>query len=236
MSGSYQIGSYQIGRHSSDLNTAHVEFVLDGNTEELFDVDFHFINGDDPEDGAYIESLQALELLIARANHGLEVYAHEIDSRGATAWDILNPDGSAEWSGKAKDEIEALDLWVAETQPDMADYSSTIRQQILDGGFDSLPVYRYGGIIRAVVSNYEVQVVPQGTGTQVRSTAARVEEAKIVLFVLRELRFTLLSVRGYIRRVSSERNDGGGQLLEQLEDRIGEISALRERFQAVIDQ
>lgn len=78
-------------------------------------------------------------------------------------WDILNPDGSVEWSGHADNEIAALDRWVRETQPGMADYTSTMQQHILEGHGPefSLPVYRHEGIIYAVHSNYEIRVVPR---------------------------------------------------------------------------
>jgi hypothetical protein len=79
---------------------------------------------------------------------------------GMPVWDIVNPDGSVEWSGTAADEIAALDRWVRETMPDMANYSDTIRHWILDGQVGS-PVYRHEGVVHAVHTNYEVRVVPK---------------------------------------------------------------------------
>lgn len=78
-------------------------------------------------------------------------------------WVITGPYGW-EWQGEAENEIAALDKWVDETMPDMARYSDTILQQVLEGSGpgevrESLSVYRHEGVIHAIHSNYEVRVI-----------------------------------------------------------------------------
>lgn len=64
-------GEYQVGAHSSDIEALHVAFVLDGHREKLFDVQLYSLDIGNDQDGAYIESKEALDLLVARANQAL---------------------------------------------------------------------------------------------------------------------------------------------------------------------
>jgi hypothetical protein len=64
-------GYYEIGWHSSDVESVHVSFVLDGASEDLFDVSLYSTDEGNPHDGAFIESKEALELLVARANSAI---------------------------------------------------------------------------------------------------------------------------------------------------------------------
>jgi hypothetical protein len=76
-------------------------------------------------------------------------------------WQILNPDGSVEWEGQARDELAALDRWADTCQ--MGRYSDALRQEVLEGrGRDEGHcVYRWEGKIQALHSNYEVSVIPK---------------------------------------------------------------------------
>lgn len=60
--------------------------------------------------------------------------------------------------------------------------------------------------------------------------APAMSQRDAALFVLGELRFTLAQAKGYIRTVSAERNDGGGGIVRELEERLSEVDALRDRF------
>lgn len=63
---------YELGYHSSDIEHPHVAFVVDGQREELFDVALYSMDDGNAQDGAYIESKEALDLLIARANAAIK--------------------------------------------------------------------------------------------------------------------------------------------------------------------
>jgi hypothetical protein len=61
-------GRYERRYHSSEIHCPHVSFVLaDGSDENLFDVALYHIE-DGEDDGDYIKSLEALDLMISRAN------------------------------------------------------------------------------------------------------------------------------------------------------------------------
>lgn len=60
---------YELGYHSSDIEHPHVAFVLDnGAREELFDVSLYSMDVGNEQDGAYVESREALDLMVSRAN------------------------------------------------------------------------------------------------------------------------------------------------------------------------
>lgn len=62
-------GRYEIGWHSSDIDVCHVAYALeDGSREDLFDVQLYTVDSGNEQDGARVESLEALELLVSRAN------------------------------------------------------------------------------------------------------------------------------------------------------------------------
>jgi hypothetical protein len=65
-------GRYELAWHSSDIESPHVAFVLeDDSREELFDVRLYSMDVGNEQDGAYIESRNALALLLERANAAL---------------------------------------------------------------------------------------------------------------------------------------------------------------------
>lgn len=71
------VGRYEIGWHGDDIHHCHVSFVLSaeeappgGASDDLFDIAlYHIDEGED--DGAYVESLEALRLAVHRANAGI---------------------------------------------------------------------------------------------------------------------------------------------------------------------
>ena len=66
-------GRYEIGHHASEIECPHIAYVLKtGAREELFDVRLYSMDEGNPNDGAFIESREALELLVARANDAIK--------------------------------------------------------------------------------------------------------------------------------------------------------------------
>ncbi len=87
----------------------------------------------------------------------------EIPPEPTDEWVITGPYG-IEWQGVAEDELAALDALA--NSEEMETYSDAIRRNVLEG--EDTMVYRLDGVIHAIRSNYEVEVIRHMPARQVR--------------------------------------------------------------------